>query len=240
MRQTDTVRHCATRESRCGRLYLTAKRSLATIPFRQVLQFVQQCQRCIAKRLSVQAAAMTAWWHDLEAGLDARREAEARRQRPTIDSPCGRTVIARGPGNARRKLLNWAGNDYFGLLRHTSVVNAAQRGARQFGAGSGSARLLVGGQQVHRRVEERFARLQGIPNALLTSSGFTAAQAMIGALLDGGRQDCLIVDRLAHACAIDGGRLAGVQLRRFKHNDVADLRRQLGGCRQGAAGTGTG
>jgi 8-amino-7-oxononanoate synthase len=173
------------------------------------------------------AAAMTAWWHDLEAGLEARRAAEALRQRPTIDSPCGRTVIARGPGNARRKLINWAGNDYFGLVRHTSVVNAAQRGARQFGAGSGSARLLAGGQHIHRRVEERFARWQGYANALLVSSGFSAAQAMIGALLDGGRQDCLIVDRLAHACAIDGGRLAGVRLRRFKHNDVDDLRRQL-------------
>ena len=154
---------------------------------------------------------MPQWISDLESALHGRADQSGLRQRPVLDSGCGRTVIACGPGNARRKLINWAGNDYFGLLGHTSVVNAAQRAARQFGAGSGSARLLAGGVRAHRRVEQRFARWQGYDDALLCSSGYAASLALIGSLLDGGRKDCLIVDRLAHACAIDAGRLAGVQ-----------------------------
>nr|MBA2479884.1 hypothetical protein [Planctomycetota bacterium] len=78
------------------------------------------------------------------------------RQRPVIDSPDDRVIVFVDAGK-RRKLTNWASNDYLGCANRRPVVNAAVRAARAYGAGAGAARLLAGGLRCHRRLEERLA-----------------------------------------------------------------------------------
>jgi 8-amino-7-oxononanoate synthase len=147
------------------------------------------------------------------------------RVRPVIDSPDGRVIQLRVAGG-RRKLVNWASNDYLGLANFRPVKNAASRELRRYGAGSGAARLLAGGLAVHRRFEQRLAHWLGAADALLTTSGFQANLAAM-VTLAGEPEDVIILDRACHASTYDGARLSAGTMLRFRHNDAEDLARQL-------------
>lgn len=161
----------------------------------------------------------------LAAELEALTQAQRRRVRPVIDSPCGRVIVLCQDGQ-RTKLVNWASNDYLGCAGRRVIRNAAARAARSWGAGSGAARLLAGGLRLHRRLEERLARWLGTEECLLTTTGFQANLAAIGAIVHD-PEAVVILDRLSHASTYDGARLCGGTLQRFAHNDLADLERQL-------------
>jgi 8-amino-7-oxononanoate synthase len=153
-------------------------------------------------------------------------EAQGRlRKRPVIDSPNGRVLVLRQPGG-RRKLHNWASNDYLGAANRLRVKNAAARALRSFGAGAGAARLLSGGLSCHRRLEERIAHWLAAPDALVTTSGFQANLSVLVSLASG-PEDVIILDRLCHASTYDGAHLAAGTMLRFQHNDLADLDKQL-------------
>jgi 8-amino-7-oxononanoate synthase len=168
---------------------------------------------------------------DIAAELAGIAAAGRLRQRPVIDSPDGRVVILRRAGR-RHHLLNWASNDYLGSATERSVVNAARRHLRRFGAGAGAARLLAGGLGCHRQLEVALARWLGRDDCLLTTTGYQANLAALVALA-GRRGDLIVLDRRCHASLYDGARLAGARLRRFRHNDPADLDQVL--AREGSA-----
>jgi 8-amino-7-oxononanoate synthase len=147
------------------------------------------------------------------------------RQRPVIDGPDDRVVVLCEEGS-RRKLHNWASNDYLGAANRLRVKNAAARALRSYGAGAGASRLLAGGLRCHRRLEQRLASWLSCEDVLITSSGFQAnLSALVG--LASGADDVVILDRLCHASTYDGARLAAGTLLRFQHNDLADLDKQL-------------
>ena len=150
------------------------------------------------------------------------------RRRVEIDSRGGRSVIVRENGT-RRRLVNWASNDYLGLARDLHVRNGAAKALRRYGPGATAARLLSGGPRCHRRLEERLAQWLGTEECLLTTTGYQANAAALVALA--GEVECaLILDRLCHASLYDGARLSNGQLLRFKHNDLADLAHRLDQC----------
>ncbi len=149
------------------------------------------------------------------------------RQRPVIDSPCARTIVL--VDGKRKRLINWAANDYLGASQELIVRNGAFRALRSYGAGSGSARLLAGGLRLHRQFEQRIAKFLGSQDALLTSTGFQANLAAVVAIA-GDPQDAIVLDRLCHASTYDGARQAAGQLLRFRHNDPTDLELQLTRC----------
>ena len=70
-----------------------------------------------------------------------------------------------------RRLILLASNNYLGLANDPRVVEAAAEAARRWGAGSGSARLISGGVQLHDELEARLAALKSTEAALLFSSG---------------------------------------------------------------------
>jgi 8-amino-7-oxononanoate synthase len=159
------------------------------------------------------------------ADLAAIAEAGRLRKRPVIDGPDGRAIALVEDGK-RRKLINWAGNDYLGAANRLLVKNGATRAVRRYGAGAGAARLLAGGLRCHRRVEQRLAHWLGSEDAVVTTTGFQANLAALVAL-GAEAEDVVILDRLCHASAYDGARLATGTLCRFAHNDPADLEKQL-------------
>ncbi len=147
------------------------------------------------------------------------------RQRIAIDSRGGRSVIVH-EGGKRRRLTNWASNDYLGLSRDLGVRNGAAKALRRYGPGATAARLLAGGVRCHRRLEERLAHWLGTEECLLTTTGYQANAAALVALA--GEVECaVILDRLCHASLYDGVKLSNGQLIRFKHNDFADLAHRL-------------
>ncbi len=161
----------------------------------------------------------------LRAELEELRAAGRLRVRPVLDSADDRVVIAPGPGG-RRKLHNWASNDYLGAANRLRVKNAAARALRTYGAGAGAARLLAGGLRCHRRLEERLAGWLGAQDVLVTTTGYQANLAALVALASGA-EDVVILDRLCHASLYDGAKLANGTMLRFQHNDLEDLDKQL-------------
>lgn len=113
-----------------------------------------------------------------------------------------------------KKLLNFAGNDYLGLSQHPSV-----RAAADTMAGATSSRLVLGEHSHYALLEKDLAAYHGQEAALVFSSGYTANLGVISALLE--PADLILSDKLAHASMLDGARLSGAVLKRFRHNDLA-------------------
>jgi 8-amino-7-oxononanoate synthase len=118
-------------------------------------------------------------------------------------------------------LINFASNDYLGLSQHAAVREAAIEAIQQFGLGAAASRLITGTLAPHTVLEEQLAAFKGSEAAISFSSGYAAALGAITAVAS--RQDVVILDKLAHACLIDGARLSGAQLRVFPHNDLSKL-----------------
>ena len=106
-----------------------------------------------------------------------------------------------------RCLVNFASNDYLGLSQHPSVKAAAKTAIDRYGVGSGASRLVTGSQSPHAKFEKEIAAFKGTESALLFSTGYAAAIGTICSLVGPG--DVIILDKLCHACLIDGAKLSG-------------------------------
>ena len=124
-----------------------------------------------------------------------------------------------------RELINFSSNDYLGLAAHPAIVEAMAEGARRWGAGSTASRLICGTSAEHASLEEELAAAKGTEAALVFSTGVAAATGTIPSLV--GRGDVVIIDKLAHACLIDGTHASGAKMRVFPHNDLGKLESHL-------------
>ena len=131
---------------------------------------------------------------------------------------------------AGRELLNFSSNDYLGLASHPAVASAMAEGARRWGGGSTASRLICGTTAEHAALEEELAAAKGTEAALVFSTGVAAAAGTIPALV--GRGDVVILDKLAHACLIDGVHASGAKMRVFPHNDLSKLESHLKWARE--------
>src|SRR3954447_9817538 len=126
----------------------------------------------------------------------------------------------------------FASNDYLGLTQHPAVVAAAREALELFGAGSGSARLIVGSRPVHSELERALADWKQMPRAALFPTGFATN---LGVLTTFGGPGVLVCsDELNHASIIDGCRLARADVAVYRHGDLehlASLLRDRGGRR---------
>jgi 8-amino-7-oxononanoate synthase len=135
-----------------------------------------------------------------------------------------RPISARREGRVRvgaREYLDLSSNDYLGLAGHPRMAQAAKQALDEFGAGACASRLMGGDLEIFRRLEERVAKFKSTESALVFNSGYQANVGIFSALL--GRGDAAFCDRAAHASILDGIRLSGARLFRFRHNDPAHL-----------------
>jgi len=163
---------------------------------------------------------------NLFAALQARRNSSLYRTRQIIDGPQGVSVRLEG-----REYLSFCSNDYLGLANHPDVVAAFHRGLDRFGAGSGAAHLITGHSRAHHELEAALADFVRRPRALLFSTGYMANLGVLAALAGRGSQ--VFEDRGNHASLLDGARLSGARLVRYRHADAVDLARRL----ESASGT---
>jgi 8-amino-7-oxononanoate synthase len=126
---------------------------------------------------------------------------------------------------ADKTLHNFASNDYLGLAAHPQVIAAALEATREFGAGTGASRLVTGTQTPHHDLEEKLASFKNTPAALVFANGYAASTGALQALA--GKDDVILLDKLSHACLVDGARLSGATLRPFHHNDAEHLEHHL-------------
>jgi 8-amino-7-oxononanoate synthase len=124
-----------------------------------------------------------------------------------------------------KTMHNFASNDYLGLAAHPRVVEAAMLATREYSAGAGASRLVSGTQSPHRDLEEKLAAFKHTEAALTFGSGYATSVGVLAALAN--KHDVILLDRLSHACLIDGARLSGATSRAFAHNDTSHLEHHL-------------
>ncbi len=133
---------------------------------------------------------------------------------------------------AGKRLIMAGSNNYLGLTKHPKVMAAAEEALRKFGTSNNGSRFLNGTLELHVQLEERLAKFMRKEAALVYSTGYLTNLGSVSALVDKG--DVVILDKDAHACIVDGARLSYGDVKRFRHNDVADLERVLGSVPQQA------
>ena len=144
---------------------------------------------------------------------------EALRQQLQEDQDSLRTRELRVPPH---DLIRFCDNDYLGLASHPALRTAAMACLQEEPSlGARAARLISGTTGLHARLEQDLATFKETEAALLFPNGYAAALGAITGVI--GTDDVVILDKLAHACLIDGARLSGAKLRVFAHNDPGHL-----------------
>src|ERR1044071_6809859 len=124
-----------------------------------------------------------------------------------------------------KEVINFCANNYLGLSSHPRVIAAAQKAIETHGFGMSSVRFICGTQDIHKELEKKISEFLGTEDTILYAAAFDANGGVFEPLF--GAEDAIISDELNHASIIDGVRLCKAMRYRYKHNDMADLKKQL-------------
>lgn len=127
-----------------------------------------------------------------------------------------------------KKVLMFGSNSYLGLTNHQRIKEAAIEAVRKYGTGCAGSRFLNGTLDIHIQLENELAEFVGKDEALVYSTGFQVNLGVLSCLT--GRRDTILCDELDHASIVDGRRLSFSTLRKFRHNDMEHLERELQRC----------
>ncbi len=141
---------------------------------------------------------------------DARQQAEASGRWRTLTTSHVDSVYVEQNGT---RYLSFCSNDYLG----TAASNTHRRTIK----GASASQLITGHHPAYARLASLLSAMKQSEAALIFGSGYLAAIGTIPALV--GKGDLVLMDRLSHACLIDGVRLSGARFQRFQHNDMAHL-----------------
>ncbi|MFT4644988.1 MAG: 8-amino-7-oxononanoate synthase [Planctomycetota bacterium] len=127
-----------------------------------------------------------------------------------------------------RDVVMAGSNNYLGLTTHPKVIEASIKALEKYGTSCSGSRFLTGTIDLHIEMEHKIAKFMGKESALLFSTGFQAGQGSLFPLMS--RKDTIFSDRENHASINASNMLSasiGVNVIRYKHNDMADLERRI-------------
>lgn len=122
-----------------------------------------------------------------------------------------------------RWVTNFGSDSFLGLDQHPAILEALQRGIRDWGSHNGCSRAFSS-IEANERAENRLAEWLKAPAVLIYPSVTLTNLGALPALLT--RHDALIVDQYAHHCIHQGMKIAksqGIQTAIFNHNDPESL-----------------
>jgi len=159
-----------------------------------------KCEKFTAARAAM-AAGFYPYFHVIQSGQDPE-------------------VIVEG-----KKMIMVGSNNYLGLTSHPKLKEAAIKATQELGVGCVGSRFLNGTLSLHIELEERLARFVRKEAALVFATGMQTNLGAISSLV--GKADYVVTDKYDHASIIDGCRLSYGTMKRFLHNDMANLERVL-------------
>jgi 7-keto-8-aminopelargonate synthetase-like enzyme len=131
-----------------------------------------------------------------------------------------------------RKLIYFAGCDYFRLASHPRVLAAVQTGLKRYGLNVAASRLTTGNHVLYRQLEQRLARFFAAESATLVSTGYltnlVAAQALAGHFSHA------LLDSAAHPSLADAAQFLNCPVLRFESCSAEALEVAVGRCGPGA------
>lgn len=156
----------------------------------------------------------------LSSNLDELRQKGLYRTPAVVTGATGPKAVING-----KEVINLSSNNYLGFANDPRLKEAAIKATEKYGAGAGAVRSIVGTLDIHEELEHKLAKFKKAESVIVFQSGFTANMGTVGALMT--KEDAILSDELNHASIIDGCRLSGAKILRYKHNDMEDLRRVL-------------
>jgi 8-amino-7-oxononanoate synthase len=135
----------------------------------------------------------------------------------------GTEVVVNG-----KRMIMIGSNNYLGLTTHPKVRQAAIDAIKRYGPSCTGSRFLNGNLRLHNELEQALADFVGKDAGIVFSTGMQTNLGVISCLV--GRGDYVVIDREDHASIYDGCRLGMGEIKRYRHNDMADLDRQLESC----------
>ncbi len=140
---------------------------------------------------------------------------------PKLEGPLSNKMMFQG-----KERLVWSLNNYLGLGNHPAVREADAKAAADWGlAYPMGARMMSGHTKYHEQLENELAAFVKREASYLVNYGYQGMVSIINALV--GRNDVIVYDSEAHACIIDGMRLAFGKRFVYPHNNIENLTKQL-------------
>lgn len=144
----------------------------------------------------------------------------------------------RGPryfiqGYGDKEFLRMNSNSYLGMPLRQELIEAEEKGVREFGVGPGAVRFISGTYKPHVELEERLAKFHGREAAMIFSSAYATVVGILAPLIS---QDTTVVsDALNHNCIINAIRLSRPKDKKvYRHNNMTELesaiRESVGSC----------
>src|SRR5438132_13007587 len=95
-----------------------------------------------------------------------------------LKTPQGAVVEVEGKG----EVIMLTSNNYRGLADHPAIMQAAEKGERDFGYGLASVRFICGAQTIHHQLEQRIARFFDTEDTILYGSCWNANEGLFQAI----------------------------------------------------------
>jgi len=140
------------------------------------------------------------------------------------DSPIGPATLAfdrkgKPIADAKGRSVNFASQDYLGLSGHPAIKQAAIDAIGRYGVHSAGSPALMGNTRLSRTLEERLEAFTGFADVTLFPTGWAAGYGIVRLLA--GPTDHIVIDKLAHACLMEGAVLSTRNVHVFPHLDNA-------------------
>lgn len=126
-----------------------------------------------------------------------------------------------------KEVLTWSLNNYIGLANHPEVRKVDADAAKDWGlAYPMGARMMSGQTNQHEELERQLAAYVGKSDSFLLNFGYQGMVSIIDAVCS--RNDVVVYDSESHACILDGVRLHMGKRYVYPHNNIENLKIQLG------------
>lgn len=150
-------------------------------------------------------------------------------KKPAIFERLERSLETRKSDNRLRKTapyrddvtLDLSTNSYLALETNRAVAAYAGTLAAGYLAGNLASRLISTSSKFYETLEKELAEWKQTESVLLFNSGYVANLGILQACAN--RDTEIYSDRLNHASIVDGIRLSGARMIRYRHCDVDDL-----------------
>ncbi|MCE3238623.1 MAG: bioF [Gammaproteobacteria bacterium] len=117
--------------------------------------------------------------------------------------------------------IDFSSNDYLGLKKHPSIIEAFIKSAEKYGVGSGASATVSGYSKEHAETEQLFSEWLGVDKTILFNSGYCANVGIISSLVS--RSNTIFSDKLCHASLLDGIILSRAQHYRYQNVNMERL-----------------
>jgi len=157
---------------------------------------------------------------DAESRLQAIQQSGTYRQLRVVEQTSGPEMVMNG-----KKVLNFASNNYLGLINHPVICQRGSESIATWGTGSGASRLITGNTSLHEELELKIANFKEQSSSVLFNCGYMANVGGITAL--SGARSVIYSDSLNHASIIDGARLSKATICVYDHCNMQDLEEKI-------------